>query len=105
MSQEPITRKVKIPHPLRLVEVVDNHIEIRWTWMPYWIASNGKVVQELEKELKTFMAEERLSINAEGLDRLHTELCDRIQARFPAFYGLGDVLKGFRNVAGDAGAF
>lgn len=84
---------------MRLVEVIDGALELRWTWLPYWLATNGKLKQELEAELKATIASETAVDQAEYLDRLHELVCRRIQERFPQMRGLEAALASLKCIS------
>lgn len=37
---------------MRIVEVQEGVVGIRWTWLPYWVASNTRLCAEIEQGLK-----------------------------------------------------
>lgn len=80
---------------MRLVELIDGTLELRWTWLPYWLATNGRLKQELEAELRDAAAINALTDDPLHLDWLHAFVCRRIQARFPKMYGLEAALRAF----------
>lgn len=89
---------------MRLVTFVDGALELRWTWLPYWLATNGRLKAEIEKELQAFVLEHQLTTSDRDLDTIHEFVCTRLQARFPGFEGLGGALLGFRDVRAAHGA-
>jgi hypothetical protein len=89
---------------MRLVQYVDGALELRWTWLPYWLATNGKLKAELERELRDAVLLNGINSSQDDLDALHRHLCRRLQARFPAFEGLGDALAGLSGVQTPPGA-
>lgn len=89
---------------MRLVEFIDGALELRWTWLPYWLATNGKLKTELDAELKSFVLTNRLTTDPEDLDTLNEFVCQAIQRRFPAFQGLDAVLRGIGSIQTQQGA-
>jgi hypothetical protein len=85
---------------VRLVELIDGAVELRWTWLPYWLGANAKLRTELEAELRDIALLNGLTESPEDLDALNRTLCRRIQARFPAFQGLGAALGALSGVQG-----
>lgn len=77
---------------VRLVELIDGAVELRWTWLPYWLGANARLRAELETELRDIALLNGLTESDKDLDALNQTLCRRIQARFPAFHGLGTAL-------------
>lgn len=80
---------------MHLVDCVDGVVEIRWTWLPYWLATNGRLKQDLERELESVVL---VGNTADDLDRLHDVLCRALQDRFPGFPGLGAALQALKLV-------
>ena len=73
---------------MRLVEYIDGSLEIRWTWLPYWLAANTRLKTDLEREL--------VATNLTNPDQLHDALCRALQDRFPGFRGLSTALQALR---------
>lgn len=83
---------------LRLVEVVDGGLELRWTWLPYWLGANERLKKELEAQIRQKVLVDGLSQSSDDLDTLHLFVCEQLQARFPALPGLGSALKALGHV-------
>jgi len=83
---------------VRLVEVIDGALELRWTWLPYWLATNGRLKKELDEEIRNAALVNATLTSPEHLDGLHAFVCRRIQARFPQMPGLYDALKALNAV-------
>lgn len=83
---------------MNLVEVVDGAFELRWTWLPYWLATNGKLKQELETELKAAVASKEITDHPAHLAHLHNLVCKLIQSRFPQMEGLETALMSLKHV-------
>lgn len=83
---------------MKLVEVVDGAFEVRWTWLPFWLATNPKLKQSLEGELKTLVALNGLTDSPEDLQLLHKHTVSRLQTLFPALSGLDTYLDGLQSV-------
>lgn len=95
------TRRMRSPsgqHRLRLVEVVDGGLELRWTWLPYWLGSNEHLKREMETLIRQKVLDENLTQSNEDLDVLHMFVCEQLQARFPALVGLSSALKALGHV-------
>lgn len=82
---------------MRLVELVDGAFEVRWTWLPLWIATNPKLKVGLETELRTIVALNGVTDSEADLDALHRHVVVRLQEMFP-FKGLDRFLDGLRDV-------
>ena len=83
---------------MKLVEIVDGAFEIRWTWLPFWLATNPKLEQNLEGELKTLVALNGLTDSPDDIQLLHRHVVTRLQALFPSLHGLDAFLDGLQNV-------
>jgi hypothetical protein len=79
---------------LRIIDLIDGSFEIRWMWLPFWLATHVKLKTNLELELRTLIAMNAITDTEEDLDALHRHVVRRIQETFPAFPGLGAHLDG-----------
>ena len=84
---------------MTFVEIIDGALELRWTWLPYWLATNGKLKQEIEDELRAAVSSNLLTDDPARMAELHSLVCKRIQERFPEMLGLEDALKAFERVS------
>lgn len=89
---------------MRLVDLIDGAVELRWTWLPYWLGANQRLRTELEVELRDIALLNSLTETPEDLDALSRMLCRRIQARFPGFHGLDGALRALLSVQSPPGA-
>lgn len=85
---------------MRLVDLIDGAVELRWTWLPYWLGANQRLRAELEAELRDVALLSNLTESEEDLNRLHRTLCRSIQRRFPGFSGLEAALDAFSAIQG-----
>lgn len=83
---------------MRLVEIIDGAVELRWTWLPYWLAANPKLRAELELELQAAVRRGEVTTDPRDLDQLHFRACQLIQDRFPGFTGLAEFLRRLQDV-------
>lgn len=83
---------------MRLVELIDGAFEVRWMWLPFWLATNPKLRQSLEAELTTIVALSGLTESEADLDALHVHVVRRLQELFPGMQGLDTFLNGLRTV-------
>lgn len=81
---------------MRIVELIDGAFEVRWTWLPLWLATNPKLRISLEGELKTIVALSGLTEAEADLDALHIHVVRRLQELFPQVKGLAEFLDGMR---------
>lgn len=79
---------------MRLVQIRDGALEIRWTWLPYWLAVNPRLKTELERELHDAVLLCGVTTAAHDLDAMHEWVIRRLQLLFPAFPGLQAYLDG-----------
>lgn len=73
---------------MRLVHLRDGVLEIRWTWLPYWLAVNPRLKTELERQLKDVVLLNGATTSESDLDALHSWLLRKLHGMFPDFVGL-----------------
>ncbi len=78
---------------MKLVEVVDGAFEVRWTWLPFWLATNPKLKTVLEVEMKTLVALNGVTDSEEDLTAMHKHVARRLQELFPELVGLSTYLE------------
>lgn len=83
---------------MRFVELIDGAFEVRWTWLPFWLATNPKLKTSLEGELQTIIALSGLTDSDADLDTLHNHVVRRLQELSPGMKGLDQFLHGLRTV-------
>lgn len=83
---------------MRIVDLIDGAFEVRWMWLPFWLATNPKLRQSLEGELKTLVALNALTDTEADLDALHNHILVRMEELFPEMKGLGKFLDGMRQI-------
>ena len=83
---------------MRIVELIDGAFEIRWTWLPFWLATNPKLRTSLEGELRTLVALNGLTDSEADLEVLHTHVLNRLDALFPQVKGLAEFLDGMKEL-------
>ena len=83
---------------MKFVEIVDGAFEVRWTWLPFWLATNPKLKQSLEGEMKTLVALNGVTNSPEDLALLHRHVVSRLQAMFPSMTGLDAFLDGLQDI-------
>jgi hypothetical protein len=83
---------------MRLVQLRDGALEIRWTWLPYWLAVNPKLKTLVEREMRDAALLGGVTTSEADLDGLHDFVLRRLSALFPAFPGLREHLDGLRLV-------
>lgn len=83
---------------MRIVDLIDGAFEVRWMWLPFWLATNPKLRVALEGELKTIVALNALTDTAADLDALHNHVVRRIEELHPGMRGLQQFLDGMRSI-------
>lgn len=83
---------------MRLVQLRDGALEIRWTWLPYWLAVNPRLKQTVEREMRDASLLCGVTTSPADLDGLHAFVARRLQELFPAFPGLRAFLDAIRAV-------
>lgn len=82
---------------MRLVQLRGGVLEIRWTWLPFWLAVNPKLKADLEREMRDAVLMCGVTTKDEDLDRLHDWAVKRLGAWFP-FPGIALYLDAIKNV-------
>lgn len=83
---------------MRLVQFREDMLEIRWTWLPYWLAVNPKLVSSVETDLADAVVINRLTNSEEDLQRMHVFVVKRLCKLFNAFKGLEAYLNALEAV-------
>jgi hypothetical protein len=83
---------------MRLVQVRDGVLEIRWTWLPFWLAVNPVMKQDLEKEIRDSVILGGVGPTAPDMDALHDFVVARLQKLFPSHPGLAEYLDGVKYI-------
>lgn len=82
---------------MRFIEVMDGRLEVRWTWLPYWLAAGPALHSELEVLVRDIVVLNALPISESSLDRIHKLIVHLIARRFRV-EGLGDYLAAIQHV-------
>lgn len=69
-------------------------LEIRWTWLPFWLATNPKLQQDVGRLFQDAVLLNGVTPSDDDLDGLHRLVSRLIQRAFPAFDGLDQFLRG-----------
>lgn len=83
---------------MRFVEFKDGVLEIRWTWLPFWLATHPKLRNELEQEVLIGISLGGMTNAAEDMDALHDYVVKRFGEMFPSHPGLTEYLDGLKYV-------
>jgi len=80
------------------VHIVDGAFEFRWTWLPFWLATNPRLRVSLDGELKALVLLNGVTGSPEDLLALDNYIFRRLQEMFPEVVGLGQYLRGLHQV-------
>lgn len=83
---------------MKIVDLIDGAFEVRWTWLPFWLATNPKLKMQLEGEMKAIVALNGIRNIDEDLEAMHRHVLRRIQQFFPEMKGLDQFLDGLKDV-------
>ncbi len=79
---------------MRAVVLTDPGVlELNWAWLPTWIGMNGRLKQEIEKELEPKIV--GLPLTEQSLDHINDMVLDLLEKRCP-LKGLRDYLDGLK---------
>jgi hypothetical protein len=90
---------------MKLVELIEGAVELRWSWLPYWLGANQRLRAELEVELRDVALINGLTTSAEDLSALSRVACRRIQVRFPGLVGLEQALLALSSITETSNTF
>jgi hypothetical protein len=82
---------------MRLVVLQDGQLELRWTWLPYWMAAGPALHGEVDALMRDVVLLNGMLPNEDSLDRIEKFVLFLLTRRFP-FKGLKEYLAGFRQV-------
>ena len=68
---------------MRLVDIVDGRLELRWTWLPYWIAAGPALHTEIERLMRDVVVMNGMPVDDDSLARIHDFLIKQLARRFP----------------------
>ncbi len=76
---------------MRLVDLRDGALELRWTWLPYWIAAGPTLQGEVETILRDAVIINGMPPNEDSLSRIEAFVVRLLTRRFQ-IEGLGEYL-------------
>lgn len=85
---------------MRLVHVHGGVLQIRWTWLPFWLAVHPQLMADVDRELRDCVLLGGVTTAEEDLEAMHEFVIRRVEAHFPAFEGLGTYLRGVCSIQG-----
>lgn len=78
---------------MRLVDLNEGRLELRWTWFPYWLAAGPALHSEIEAVMRDAVIINGMPPTEESLDRIEAFLLRVIDRRFQ-IPGLTKYLEG-----------
>lgn len=82
---------------MRLVHIREGRLEIRWTWLPLWLAQNPRLKSEVERQLRDALLVNGMTTAERDLDALHRYAVKLIYRVFP-IAGIDRFLDGLREI-------
>lgn len=82
---------------MRLVDLNEGRLELRWTWLPYWIAVGPALKIEIETLLHDAVILNGLPPTVESLESISRFVCQQLARRF-AIPGLEAYLSAIAHV-------
>lgn len=83
---------------MRIVDLREGQLELRWTWLPYWMAAGPALQGEVDALLRDAVIINGMPPTEESLDRIHSFALFLLTRRFPGFSGLKAYLRGIEEV-------
>ena len=83
---------------MRLVQMRDDVLEVRWTWLPFWLATIPKLKELLEDEMRDAIHMGGVTESEPDLDALHDYVVRRLQEMFTGHQGLAEFLDSLKFV-------
>jgi hypothetical protein len=82
---------------MRLVELQEGRLELRWTWLPYWLAAGPSLHTEIETLMRDVIIVNGMPPTEDSLDKIEQFVIRAIDRRFN-IAGLAQYLKALRYV-------
>ncbi len=82
---------------MRLIQYDMGVLELRWTWLPYWLVISPTLKLEVERILQDAILLNGIRLSEDSLDKIDRFVLDQIVKRFPV-PGLKDYLRGLHKV-------
>lgn len=77
---------------MRLVELQEGRLELRWTWLPYWMAAGPSLHTEIETTMRDVVIINGMPPTDDSLERIEKFVLRLIHRRFK-ITGLTDYLR------------
>lgn len=82
---------------MHLVILNEGRLEVRWTWLPYWLAAGPALSRDVERLMNDVVIMNGMPPTEESLGRISTFVVNTIVQRFP-IPGLREYIDGIRHV-------
>lgn len=82
---------------MRLVELNEGRLELRWTWLPYWLAAGPALHTEIETTMRDVVIINGMPPTDGSLERIEQFVLRLIDRRFK-IVGLTEYLAGLHKV-------
>jgi hypothetical protein len=82
---------------MRIVRYYKKSIELRWTWMPYWLAVSPIFINDIESLVKDAIVLNGVTGEEATLDKLEAFVHKQLAVTFP-IPGLVEYLKGMAHI-------
>jgi hypothetical protein len=82
---------------MRLVDLNEGRLELRWTWFPYWIAAGPALHTEIEPLMRDAVIMNGMVPNEESLERIEAFVLRVLERRFK-IVGLKEYVAALRYV-------
>jgi hypothetical protein len=86
---------------MRLVGFENGRMELRWTWLPYWLAAGPTLHSELERLIRDVVIINGMPPTEDSLVRIEAFIIKAIERRFK-IAGLAQYLQALRYVREEA---
>lgn len=85
---------------MRAVHVHGGVLEVRWTWLPFWLATHPALMEVVNTEMRDRVLLGGVTTSDVDIDALHDFVVARVAELFPAFDGLDKCLHALKNIKG-----
>lgn len=82
---------------MRLVELIEGKLELRWTWLPYWLAAGPALQRDIDTLMRDVVIMNGMPPTDDSLDRIEEFVIRTIDRRFN-IAGLATHLRSLRHV-------
>jgi hypothetical protein len=83
---------------MRLIQLQEGKLELRWTWLPYWLAAGPALHNEIQAVMRDAVIINGMPPTDESVERVEAFVLRLIERRFK-ISGLTTYLRGLEHVA------